>query len=811
MARGWAHPERDHMKLRPTCLVLVVLCAGAMVGGAPVAAAAGSSYTWVGSSLVPAADNHSWSDARNWSPQGVPGNGDSVSVHAPGPSICAAHVDGIPAVTLASFSLTETASLCTVSVAGGPITVTGTFTWDSGTLDAPLTLAAGSVATLTGTQGRLKQATKNIEVNGLLQLTGVTGASAFKIDDPRVVHIGPGGELRSNGTNDITFSACCVTPARVVNDGTVRVTGVGAVLRITAVQFDQRKVLLVGSGAKLITTNAPVTAANGATYSGGGVWNIGNQSVARFSGAQTVNAPFGLVLGGEPANPGGRLGGSFSLGGTGRLDWTAGRIEGTVNVGRTFTVHAYGPNSVSAPRQLSGIDYTGATGVPARFENHGTFVTDPLVSIGTGGRAQLLNAPGGILRLAPGTRISSGGCCVSPDRITNQGGAVVVGSSSIAGATVLSNVSYSSTGGSTTIAPGEQLQLTGGAPGGFSSTTIAGGGQLLLVAPTKVAGVVTVGSATRVLLGAHGSIDGNATVAGAGRLGWTGGAFSGSVTVSTTGGVVIYPTAPKSLSNVNGGSTPSQLRITAPTTFASGTVAVPNTVNLGSSRLTLAGPSTVGNQVQIYSGTLVNTGSLTVNPGAGGKVDRTGSGELVNTGRLTLRSGTLTLGGLYRQNAGITDVQHGTSLVGQYSFSTVALSAGMLTGAGIVKTSVSNGAGTVSPGASDGTAIGTLRITGNYVQHGGSRVIFDLARTTRDRLTVDHSSTLLGTLVFRTTGSPVPAVGSSATPLTTGTGLTGTAGCAYTTGPGSTTGHWAHARGSRNLVVVRRTGADTHC
>ena len=82
-----------------------------------------------------------------------------------------------------------------------------------------------------------------------------------------------------------------------------------------------------------------------------------------------------------------------------------------------------------------------------------------------------------------------------------------------------------------------------------------------------MAGTVAVGAATRVLLNDHGSIDGTATLSGAGRLGWTGGGFSGSVTVATTGGVVVYPTAPKYLYNVNGGSVPSRLRITVPTTF----------------------------------------------------------------------------------------------------------------------------------------------------------------------------------------------------------------------------------------------------
>src|SRR3954453_5885200 len=81
------------------------------------AAASGTSYTWVGSSVDPHADNHSWGDPLNWQPNGVPADGDSVSVQAPLP-ICAAHVDGIPTVTLISFSLVEQSTACTVSVAG---------------------------------------------------------------------------------------------------------------------------------------------------------------------------------------------------------------------------------------------------------------------------------------------------------------------------------------------------------------------------------------------------------------------------------------------------------------------------------------------------------------------------------------------------------------------------------------------------------------------------------------------------------------------------------------------------------------------
>jgi hypothetical protein len=771
------------------------------------ASAAGTSYTWVGSSQNAHADNHSWGDPLNWSPNGVPSDGDSVSVQAPLP-ICAAHVDGIPAVTLLAFTLVEQSTACTVSVAGGAITVTGAFTWQSGTLNTPLTVAAGATALLTGGQGRMKTASAAIEVAGTATLTGASGADAVKLVNPYVLHISPGGTLNSVGDNDITFAACCVNPAHVTNDGTVSASG--GDLRITAVQFDQRARLAVGTGARVLSTGAPVTAATGATYTGGGRWILGHGATGRFLGTQTVTAPFRLALGGESSNPGGTLGGTFTLAGTGGLDWTAGSLTAGLTVGHGASVHAYGANATSAPRVLGGTDYTAAPAAAVSLVNHGTVLVDQGAAITTTGRAHLINAVDGLLQLAAGTNIHGQTCCVSPDRITNSGGIVSIGSGTGTGSTVtISTASYQSVGGRTVIGTGKVLSLSIGAPAQMSSTTISGGGRLQVAVPVAVSGTVTVGTSTTLAVVDRGSVDGTALVTGNGTVSWTGGALSGALTVSTARVTVSGPSW-KTIANVNGGSTPSSIRITAPTTISSGSAAHPNPVDLHYSKLMLAGSTAVGGHVNISGGTLQNTGTMTVTAGTA-HLDRIGTSITLNSGTVLVRSGTLAFSNDYRQTAGRTDVGVSTSLTTTSSTGRVVLSAGSLTGTGTVAAPVANGAGVVSPGTSNGVGVGTLKLTRSYTQSSGARVLLDVAASSADRLTVGTTATVTGIASYRTAGTTVPPVNHQATVLTTGTGLTWHPRCDFTTGPGSTTGHWTGVPTSRTLTVVRRAGADTHC
>jgi hypothetical protein len=257
---------------------------------------------------------------------------------------------------------------------------------------------------------------------------------------------------------------------------------------------------------------------------------------------------------------------------------------------------------------------------------------------------------------------------------------------------------------------------------------------------------------------------------------------------------------------VSGGAVPSRVRITVPTTFRSGTSALPNLVDLGSSHLTLATTSVFGNHVQIAGGTLANTGTLTINPGAGGKVERW-NGDLVNTGTVAVRSGTTAVRNTYRQTAGLTSLSAGAVMAGQISTSTVALSGGTLAGTGRITMPVRNTHGTVQPGS---TAVGTLRVAG-YDQTSGGRLILDVGAGTADRLTVDKTAGVAGTVVYRTPSAARPSLGRRLTVLTTGAGVTWHPHCSYTTGWGSSTAHWAASPTSRTVVAVRAKGADTHC
>ena len=772
-----------------------------MIGTVPSASAddGGTTYTWIGNTQDPAADNHTWGEKKNWEPQGVPKDGDSVVIELP-PGRCAAHVDGVPATELKNFTMQGQSQGCGVSVTGGHLTVTGLFQWNGGTIDTPLTM--DGIGSIMGLSQQPKVLSRTMDVTGTMTMTLSSGPGSLRIDNPNVLHIKPGGTLISTGSNDIRYLSCCVDPAHVLNEGTLQIlTGT---LNISAVQFDQRGTLKIGGGGQLVTTRAPVTAGNNAKYSGSGSWNIGVQAVARFSGTQQVESPFRLVLGGDAANPGGRLGGTFTLAGAGgRLDWLAGRIEGNMTVAHGFSVRAYG---VTTRRSLYGRDYTGATPVPAAITNHGTISFSQAAGYTGGEQSNLVNAVDGVLNLYPGTRIDAGTCCVAPDKITNNGGKVVVPNAA-GDAAVLNMVSLINNGGTVTIPPAKQLQLTGGAPATLASTAVGGGGRLLIAAPTKVSGTVKINAATNIALIDRGSLDGTAIISGTGSAIWAGGSISGAVTLSTVAGVTITPTWVKYLRNINGGAVPSTLRITVPTKVVAGTKTAINKIDLGWSRLTLAGTTSVAGYVEFFGGELVNTGTITFAPGAGVQVSRT-NGEFVNSGTAKVVNGTLFIkGGDYWQRTGTTDIAAAATVTTYYSGNKVLITAGGLTGTGIINTSLYNDKGTVSPGSA---AAGTLRVTGTFTQAATGTLAMDVSRTSRDRLTVDGAATLGGRLWLRTLGSVTPAVGSTQTVLTSAA-FTWKASCAYTSGAGSSTGNWAPAAGPKNLAVVRRAGADTHC
>lgn len=635
---------------------VAVLLAVSFAVAAP-AHASGTSYTWIGSSANSGGDNHSWTDSRNWSPGGVPGTGDSVTIHSPDASHCTAHVDNIPTVSLAGLSITQDPTLCGVSMTPASdttvVTVTGSFNWNGGVISTQLDLAAGSVGAISGSSGPLNDLAASMTVTGSLTLNGLTGSSGasnspvLRIDDPQTVTIESGGTLTSDGPNNIFPLACCVTPAKIVNHGTMNVdTGD---LTVSGVEVDQEGTLHASSGGRLVSIGAPLTAAAGASYTGTGGWFIEDGAAATLSGTQTLGADFHLELGGINVDANATLGGTATFAGTGTIDWTGGTIEGNFTVGHGVHLLASGAHPFNGHRVLSGVD--GLNGnIPSTLTNHGTMSFANGATVGTGGPAHLVNASDGTISIAPGVVFASGSCCVNPDQFVNHG-TVTVPTGTSGTSAELDNIAYKSTG-TTSVASGRQLLLSGHAPGLLSGSVVAGSGTLAVATPMSVSGTNTVDAHAKVLLQAGGSLNGTSTLNGAGELAWTGGSFSGAVVIAVGGGTTVSGTDQKAIVNVNGGSQTSKLTFKSHLAVAAGTSANHVGIDIGLSTLTLDGSTTVGNYVDLYGGKLVNAGTLTIRPGT---VERDGSASTVNQGTVSLAAGaTLHSFGTYSQTSGGT-------------------------------------------------------------------------------------------------------------------------------------------------------------
>jgi hypothetical protein len=576
----------------------------------PVAAHASTTYTWVGNSMVPTADNHSWTDQGNWDPQGVPGDGDSVVIEQPGPGLCFAHVDAVPTVSLENFTLAEVPSLCTTSVSGGAITVNGLFQWNGGALNTPVTVPAGGVATVSGSNQRLNSLTDDLDVNGTLGLVGTDGAGALRISAGDALHIGPLGSLGSAGPNTIEGASCCVNPPLVRNEGTISING--GTLTMEAVQLDQLDTVATTLDGQLVTSDGPITTGTSGHYTGNGSWLIQTRAFPVFSGTQTLGQGFRLDFGGLSSVFSSQLTGSFTLAGNGTFAWTGGVIAANVTLAHTVTTEVLGAHAGGAQRVLKGMDFSVGSGTPVTFTNHGVLTVGNAATIATSSSAHLVNAADGVVRIQAGSGFSSQACCVAPDRLVNAG-IVAVPSTPSGTPALLTEIAYQSTG-ITAISAGRTLQLDGGAPNVLTGGTVSGGGHLLLSAPTALNGTVHVGPNTSVEVAKFGSLDGNAALAGPGRFEWTGGSTSGALSLTPSGGIAIGGTDLKSVTTVGGGSTPSVVRLAAPTSIEAGTSQAHDLLGLGVSRLVLAAPTHAGAFTE-FQGLLSNQARLNVGTG----------------------------------------------------------------------------------------------------------------------------------------------------------------------------------------------------
>ena len=155
--------------------------------------------------------------------------------------------------------------------------------------------------------------------------------------------------------------------------------------------------------------------------------------------------------------------------------------------------------------------------------------------------------------------------------------------------------------------------------------------------------------------------------------------------------------------------------------MTAGSIAGAGNYNLGSKQLTVSS----NNLSSTVSGVIADGGLL---GGTGASLVKTGTGTLTLSGNNTFTGGTTVNQGLLIVNGSLA--------------SGVTLSGGSLGGSGSVASLTANNA-TLAPGNS----IGTLTVTGNFVQNGGTYQVEANAAGQSDRINVGGSATINGTAV----------------------------------------------------------------
>jgi hypothetical protein len=445
---------------------------------------ASTTYTWTGQGF-----DHLFGTQENWSPVGVPDDGDSIVVaRLPGGP---AQVQSTPSLTLQSITLGEGGRIY-----GPGLLTTSSFDWTGGTLGIDLTVTGAM--TVSGTD--FKEANKTVLHQGRVAIT-LTGTSTSTFGGTGELRLSF-ASLRNEGTLNLGSvllggGGCCTNPNPLVNAGTI--TAGTAVLRFlrydqtTTGRFTSGSIILdrgdhilrggtIGSGARLISASSLVTFTGGTVGLDGTLTVQGSSDVrgqATLAGAGllrfvqgTIFASLTVDAGFEASGSGGkdmngtpgRGGGNLTLKGTSTIAMPAGSTLGLSSAGTPLTLRNEGVMTLRS----GAIVGTSCCSSPSTFNNVGVLIADAgagrtvglqnlavrssgLVSVRTGTLAFAGVAPvvsGGSFSLAGGKvsvpsstpltlnggRLTGSGTVQGP--VKNAGGIVSPGGTSIGTLTV---------------------------------------------------------------------------------------------------------------------------------------------------------------------------------------------------------------------------------------------------------------------------------------------------------------------------------------------------------------------------------------
>jgi hypothetical protein len=390
------------------CTMLALFGAAGLQVLHPTVAHAATSFVFTGLGEP----SHSlWTNAGNWSPQGIPGPDDNVTI---GSALggCAS-VQGIPAGTVIHGLTLEcgTSSLScrssnTGALCAGDLTVTATVNWTGGRLITPLKLPPGGILNISG-PGTKTLSTDGMQGAGVLNLLGTTkwsGPGPLNVggfDGPAVIN--NIGTFNANPGASMNGLACCQNPSQFNNRGTFVIpAGPGTVL-ISFVSYNPvfhgpqaSGRTVVGKGSTLELQGAPSTWSSGARFAGAGRTLIDHLANPTLQGDIFLSAGHTLELGADTLGSPGSFSGNGTLRGdlgSGIFVWSAGQVLGSLSVNRSITSVVRGPASKtlgdSSKPGSGGLDLAGPTffssalnfAGPAILINTGTFIALPGASM----------------------------------------------------------------------------------------------------------------------------------------------------------------------------------------------------------------------------------------------------------------------------------------------------------------------------------------------------------------------------------------------------------------------------------------------
>jgi hypothetical protein len=427
-------PRSPRPRLLAAALATVVGLAGLSIVVATPAHAA-TIYTWTGE------QTDQWGNPQNWSPQGIPTNGDGVSLAAR-PAGSHSNIENVPDVTLSQLTVQGDPDTG-VSFSGSGHVIVGNLQWTGGAINVDLTVSAPPLdptpslispqqTPLTFGAGGDQELTFLSDVHMPLGLGAGQGAWLTLMFDSNL-RIGSTSTFHLDTGADILSSRCCTGgTSTVIVDGRLELAGsTGFTARLRQLGLDLAGEVQVPSGNTLEVVGGPVrvggdiatNTVGDASLSGGGTLDIVETDGDAFVPAdprkpdttmkflddgETLTLAGGSVL---RLGPFATTSGIGRIAGSGALELAGATIRGdlTVDAGVPVSTVAgttsritYWDRTVPGQRGVltpkGGLRVTGGTpGSTLRVEGHGR-----------------LNVPdGSTLHVPAGGKISSGGCCTT--------------------------------------------------------------------------------------------------------------------------------------------------------------------------------------------------------------------------------------------------------------------------------------------------------------------------------------------------------------------------------------------------------------